>query len=181
MRLHRIAPKHVTLYAKVESFNPGGSVKDRLALAIVLASSSALVTSIGPNGASLALIIAQAAQALAALAGETKLAPGSNLGVDPIGLAARGQESAAPIDQLSRIAAQLGARTFVVDGTAVHDQGASDAQELGYVLAAGVHYLRRHADFGIDPAQAAQNLEFRLAATAEQFPTIAKFRAGRLA
>ena len=36
VRLHRIAPKNVTLYAKVESFNPGGSVKDRLALAIVL-------------------------------------------------------------------------------------------------------------------------------------------------
>ncbi|HEY5972437.1 MAG TPA: cysteine synthase A [Pseudoxanthomonas sp.] len=36
VKLHRIAPKHVTLYAKVESFNPGGSVKDRLALAIVL-------------------------------------------------------------------------------------------------------------------------------------------------
>lgn len=120
-----------------------------------------------------------AAQALAAIAGETKLAPGSNLGVDPIGLAARGLESTAPIDQLSRIAAQLGARTFVIDGTAVHDQGASDAQELGYVLAAGVHYLRRHADFGVDPAQAAQNLEFRLSATAEQFPTIAKFRAVR--
>ena len=36
VRLHRIAPKHVTVFAKVESFNPGGSVKDRLALAIVL-------------------------------------------------------------------------------------------------------------------------------------------------
>ena len=36
VRLHRIAPEGVTLYAKVESFNPGGSVKDRLALAIVL-------------------------------------------------------------------------------------------------------------------------------------------------
>lgn len=36
VRLQRLAPKHVTLYAKVESFNPGGSVKDRLALAIVL-------------------------------------------------------------------------------------------------------------------------------------------------
>jgi cysteine synthase A/O-ureido-L-serine/cysteine synthase len=29
-------PKHVRLYVKVESFNPGGSVKDRLALAVVL-------------------------------------------------------------------------------------------------------------------------------------------------
>ncbi len=36
VRLHRIAPAHVTLYAKVEAFNPGGSVKDRLALAIIL-------------------------------------------------------------------------------------------------------------------------------------------------
>jgi len=36
VRLQRLAPKHVSLYAKVESFNPGGSVKDRLALAIVL-------------------------------------------------------------------------------------------------------------------------------------------------
>jgi cysteine synthase A len=36
VKLHRIAPRHVTLYAKVEAFNPGGSVKDRLALAIVL-------------------------------------------------------------------------------------------------------------------------------------------------
>lgn len=36
VKLHRIAPPHVSLYAKVESFNPGGSVKDRLAIAIVL-------------------------------------------------------------------------------------------------------------------------------------------------
>lgn len=36
VRLPRIAPKNVELYVKVEAFNPGGSVKDRLALAIVL-------------------------------------------------------------------------------------------------------------------------------------------------
>ena len=36
VKLHRIAPAHVSLYVKVESFNPGGSVKDRLAIAIVL-------------------------------------------------------------------------------------------------------------------------------------------------
>ena len=36
VKLHRIAPEHVSLYAKVEAFNPGGSVKDRLAIAIVL-------------------------------------------------------------------------------------------------------------------------------------------------
>ena len=36
IKLHRLAPAHVALYAKVESFNPGGSVKDRLAIAIIL-------------------------------------------------------------------------------------------------------------------------------------------------
>ncbi len=36
VRLNRIAPDGVSVYAKVESFNPGGSVKDRLALAIIL-------------------------------------------------------------------------------------------------------------------------------------------------
>ncbi|ARO69360.1 cysteine synthase A [Xylella fastidiosa subsp. pauca] len=36
VKLNRIAPAHVDLYIKVESFNPSGSVKDRLALAIIL-------------------------------------------------------------------------------------------------------------------------------------------------
>jgi len=36
VKLHRLAPKHVTIYVKVEAFNPAGSVKDRLALAIIL-------------------------------------------------------------------------------------------------------------------------------------------------
>jgi len=35
VRLNRIAPKHVEMYVKVEAFNPGGSVKDRLAVAII--------------------------------------------------------------------------------------------------------------------------------------------------
>lgn len=36
VKLHRLPPRHVDLYVKVEAFNPAGSVKDRLALAIVL-------------------------------------------------------------------------------------------------------------------------------------------------
>ncbi|HZW60086.1 MAG TPA: cysteine synthase A [Woeseiaceae bacterium] len=35
IRLHRMAPKHVEIYVKVESFNPMASVKDRLAFAII--------------------------------------------------------------------------------------------------------------------------------------------------
>jgi cysteine synthase len=35
IRIQRLAPRNVTMYVKVESFNPGGSVKDRLAIAII--------------------------------------------------------------------------------------------------------------------------------------------------
>jgi len=36
IRLNRLAPTHVDMYVKAESFNPGGSVKDRLAYGIIL-------------------------------------------------------------------------------------------------------------------------------------------------
>jgi len=36
VRLQRTGPEHTTIYAKVEAFNPLGSVKDRLAYAIIL-------------------------------------------------------------------------------------------------------------------------------------------------
>ncbi len=36
VRINRLAPAGVEIYTKVESFNPGGSVKDRLALAVIL-------------------------------------------------------------------------------------------------------------------------------------------------
>lgn len=36
VRLNRIPPQHVTIYVKIEAFNPASSVKDRLALAIIL-------------------------------------------------------------------------------------------------------------------------------------------------
>src|SRR6201997_4514473 len=35
VRIHRLAPKNVTLYVKCEYFNPLGSVKDRLAIGII--------------------------------------------------------------------------------------------------------------------------------------------------
>src|ERR1700748_2943909 len=35
VRINHLAPPHVTMYVKVEFFNPGGSVKDRLALGII--------------------------------------------------------------------------------------------------------------------------------------------------
>ena len=35
VRIKKLAPAHVRLYAKLESFNPMGSVKDRLALGVI--------------------------------------------------------------------------------------------------------------------------------------------------
>ncbi|PHM38492.1 cysteine synthase A [Xenorhabdus innexi] len=36
VKLNRMSPDHATVYVKVESFNPGGSVKDRLAFSVIL-------------------------------------------------------------------------------------------------------------------------------------------------
>ncbi|MBF6221881.1 methylmalonyl-CoA mutase [Nocardia abscessus] len=69
-------------------------------------------------------------------------------------------------------------RAITVDGTVFHDAGASDAQELGAAVAAGLAYLRSLTE-SLDIADALGQLEFRLAATDDQFATIAKFRAAR--
>jgi len=36
VRINQLAPPSVTMYVKVEAFNPGSSIKDRLALAVIL-------------------------------------------------------------------------------------------------------------------------------------------------
>ncbi|MEV6276832.1 methylmalonyl-CoA mutase family protein [Nocardia sp. NPDC051832] len=70
-------------------------------------------------------------------------------------------------------------RAITVDGTVFHDAGAAEAQELGAAIAAGLEYLRQLTAAGYDTAAALRQLEFRFAATDDQFATIAKFRAGR--
>ncbi len=80
---------------------------------------------------------------------------------------------------VARLALDAGTLAVVVDGTGVHDRGASDVQELGWSLAAGISALRTLTDAGIDLDDALGLLEFRYAATDEQFPTIAKLRAAR--
>ena len=122
-----------------------------------------------------------AAKALAAIfeARSLEPAPGTNLGANPI--AARVDEATTKhvVTEVAAIATKLGARALVVDGTDVHDLGASDVQELAYSLAVGASYLRLLVDAGYGVDDAAGLIEFRYAATDEQFPTIAKFRAAR--
>lgn len=70
-------------------------------------------------------------------------------------------------------------RALLVDAVALSDLGASDAEEVGFALAAGVDYVRALTDAGMAPAAALAQISFRFAAGDDQFPTIAKFRAAR--
>ncbi|HET6165599.1 MAG TPA: methylmalonyl-CoA mutase family protein [Marmoricola sp.] len=123
-----------------------------------------------------------AAEAFAAIARGTGLADGTNLGADPLGALARSGAKAdigGIVEAVAATASDLGCRALVVDGTAVHDLGASDVQELGWTIAVGAAYLRLLVAGGRSVEQAADLIDFRYAATDEQFTTIAKLRAAR--
>ena len=125
----------------------------------------------------------EAAEALVAIIADKDVAPapGTSFGFDPIGAAFRdrGNPAFGLVEGLARLAEPLGIRAITVDATAVHDAGASDVQELAYSLAAGAQYLRLLVDAGFSVDESAVLIDFRYAATDEQFPTIAKFRAAR--
>ena len=72
-----------------------------------------------------------------------------------------------------------GVRAIVVDALPYHEAGGTDAEELGCALAAGLEYLRAMRAAGLPAEAAFGQLEFRYAATADQFATIAKLRAAR--
>ncbi|MGW7516295.1 methylmalonyl-CoA mutase family protein [Streptomyces sp. NPDC054796] len=122
----------------------------------------------------------------AASGGPSPDAP-ANLGADPLGHAARtGRHTEA--EALGADAAGLavlcaadhpGVRALTVDALPYHEAGASPAQELGCALATGVAYLRLLTEAGLPVAEACAQLEFRYAASADQFTTIASFRAAR--
>ena len=65
------------------------------------------------------------------------------------------------------------------DGRVIHDAGGSEAQELAFALASAVAYLRALEASGVALDAARRMFYFRLAADADQFLTIAKFRAIR--
>jgi methylmalonyl-CoA mutase len=68
----------------------------------------------------------------------------------------------------------------VADGRVIHDAGGSEVQELAFVLASGVAYLRAIESAGIALEDARNMVYARLSADADQFLTMAKFRALRL-
>jgi methylmalonyl-CoA mutase len=110
-----------------------------------------------------------AARSFLAHAEDVELHEATNLGIP----AAEATYAAASL------AGGAGVLGFVVDATRVHDRGASDVQELAYSMHAAASYLRALTKAGVPGEDAARLVEFRYAATDEQFPTIAKLRAAR--
>jgi methylmalonyl-CoA mutase len=66
------------------------------------------------------------------------------------------------------------------DGRVIHDAGGSEVQELAFVLATAVAYLRALESAGVALEDAQAMIYARLAADADQFLTMAKFRSLRL-
>ncbi|MFE0650944.1 methylmalonyl-CoA mutase family protein [Streptomyces sp. NPDC059534] len=107
-----------------------------------------------------------------------------NLGADPLGFEARTGRPAYDLASVAGLARRCadgypGLRALTVDALPYHEAGGSAAQELGCSLATGVAYLRGLTDAGLSVTEACGQLEFRYAATADQFLTIAKLRAAR--
>jgi methylmalonyl-CoA mutase len=129
---------------------------------------------------------------LAALVRRRGVAPAATnvrFGFDPVGVAAIG--SGNPVPRSDRVASfnaaisVLAAQGFrgpfaAADGRVIHNAGGSEAQELAYVLAVALEYLRALEAGGITLDAARSMIYFRLAADADQFLTIAKFRALRM-
>jgi methylmalonyl-CoA mutase len=121
----------------------------------------------------------QVARAFLDALGDTSPAPGTNLGGRVSTSSTTGTGSPSDVVAIARLAQEAGVLGVVVDATVAHDQGASDAQELGWSMAVGAACLRELTGAGFTVDEAAGLVEFRYAATDEQFPTVAKLRAAR--
>ena len=105
-----------------------------------------------------------------------------DLGADPLTAPISGR-GAPSVDDVIAVAAAVagnrGVRTITIDGTAFNDRGACAAWELAGAIAAATDYLRLQTAAGIGVSDAMRGISFRLVADADQFMTIAKFRAAR--
>lgn len=133
-------------------------------------------------------VMAEHLIALAEKRGHTLADLSLDLGMDPIGgLASTGGLAVEWSEVSARMGAVLaslagkgfGGRAFLADGRAYHEAGASEAQELAAVLATGLSYLRALEAQGHSLDAARRALSFLLVADADEFLTVAKFRALR--
>src|SRR5262249_53329619 len=127
----------------------------------------------------------------AALVKARQVAPGAvdmRASINPIGGIAASGASPRPWPELAKtfvamvreLADQGFAGPFAVaDGRIIHNAGGSEAQELAFAIAGAVDYLRALEAGGVPLDAARRMIYFRLSADADQFLTIAKFRALR--
>jgi methylmalonyl-CoA mutase len=128
---------------------------------------------------------------LAALVKSRSMTPAAadlRFSINPIGGFAASGKSARGWDELAKsfaaMAGELAGAGFrgpfaVADGRIIHNAGGSEAQELAFALASAVAYLRALEGSGMALEAARDAIYFRLTADADQFLTVAKFRAAR--
>jgi len=135
-----------------------------------------------------AIEIAQLFLALARKRRLTAAALDIDFGLDPIGHFARSGAPASAFAEIGREAAEaskilrdagFAGRLMLADGRPYHEAGAGEAQELAAALATGVAYLRLLEAAGLSLEEARDEIAFLLAADADEFLTLAKFRALR--
>lgn len=106
-----------------------------------------------------------------------------HFGIDPVANAARfgaAPQAARLADRVSDLQALAhGGTVLKADGRVVHNGGGSEAQELAFMAAAFVHYLRELDAAGIDLDAAFRQIGICLAADQDQFLTMSKARAAR--
>ncbi|HTP94113.1 MAG TPA: methylmalonyl-CoA mutase subunit beta, partial [Xanthobacteraceae bacterium] len=139
----------------------------------------------------LGLATRDAAREFTALVKRSGIKPSSvdlRAGLNPVGGFASTGRSARPWKELAPTFAGLvgefagdGFRGpfAVADGRIIHNAGGSEVQELAFTLATALAYLRALEAGGIGLEAARDAVYFRLAADADQFLTMAKFRAAR--
>ncbi len=116
----------------------------------------------------------------------TSAALDADFGHDPIGHLARSSSLfASPAGHLGETHTVLRNAGFaghflLADGRAYHDAGAGEAQELACVIATGIEYLRILEVEGLSLEEAQSEIAFLLVADADEFLSLAKFRAMRL-
>lgn len=128
---------------------------------------------------------------VAAIAKARRLDPAAcdlRIGFDPIGLMAAGSSAPMPWSDIAPLFARM-TRTLadegfrgpfaVADARVIHNAGGSEAEELAYALSVAVAYWRALEAGGVPLDQARRMIFFRLSADADQFLTMAKFRALR--
>lgn len=138
----------------------------------------------GPRGRENAHAFAEACKALGFPANTVPV----RFGLNPVGTGARigalHGDGAQVAKNVSAAVNDLLGQGFkgpfiAADGRVVHSAGGSEAQELGFVLASALFYLRGLEASGIALNEARSMIEFRLASDSDQFLSIAKHRALR--